>query len=123
VHRDWPESCATKPTLHITQAEAEVAFAAGLAVPAAQSVQGARPVADHDPGLQWETHSVFDLDPDGEDMPSGHSMQSFKLDDPGKGLYVPAGHDSQEEAPWEPMLLLQVPAGQAAHAPCPVRAE
>ena len=91
----------------------------GLAVPAAQRVHGARPVADHEPGLQTLTHSAFDLDPDGDDMPLGHSRQSFKLVDPGIELYVPAGQDSQEEACLAPTALLQVPAGQIAHALCP----
>ena len=90
-----------------------------LAVPAAQRVHGARPVADQDPALQISTQSDFDLDPDGDDMLLGHSRQSFKSVDPGVGLYVPAGHDSQEEACLAPTLLLQVPAGQAAHALCP----
>ena len=86
-------------------------------------MHGARPVADQDPGLQMETQSDFDLDDDGEDMPFGHSWQSFKLVDPGIALYVPAGHDSQVEAYWAPTLLLQVPAGQTAHELCPVRIE
>jgi hypothetical protein len=110
-----------RPAPQFTHADAVVDLSLGLTVPAAQVVHGARPVADHDPGLQWDAHSDFDLDPGGEDMPSGHSRQSFKLDDPGIGLYVPAGHDSQVEE--SPILLLHVPAGQAAHAPCPVRVE
>jgi hypothetical protein len=107
------------PAPHVTQADAVVDLGLGLTVPAAQRVHGARPVADQDPALQTSTQSSFDLDPDGDDMLLGHSMQSFKFVDPGVGLYVPAGHDSQEEACLAPTLLLQVPAGQTAHALCP----
>ncbi len=123
MHWDWPERGATKPTLQIAQADAELALVLGFAVPAAQAVQGARPVADHDPGLQRDAHSDCNLDAGGEDMPPGHSRQSFILDDPDIGLYVPAGHALQAEASWDPTLLLQVPAGQAAHALCPARVE
>ena len=104
-------------------ADAVVDATLGFTVPAAHALHGARPVADQDPGLQTETQSVFDVDPDGEDMPFGHSRQSFKLVDPGIGLYVPEGHVSQAEATWEPTLLLQVPAGQAEHVPCPLEVE
>jgi len=86
-------------------------------------VHGDRPVADQDPGLQTETQSDFDLDPDGDDMPFGHSRQSFKLVEPGTELYVPAGHDSQIEANCAPTLLLHVPAGQTVHELCPLRVE
>ena len=118
VQLDWPLS-DHKPAPHVAQADAVVDLGLGLTVPAAQRVHGARPVEDQDPGLQTSTQSEFDLDPDGDDMPFGHSTQSFKFVDPGIGLYVPAGHDSQEEACLAPTLLLQVPAGQAAHARCP----
>ena len=86
-------------------------------------MHGDRPVADQDPGLQTETQSDFDLDPDGDDMPFGHSTQSFKLVEPGTELYVPAGHDSQIEANCAPTLLLHVPAGQTVHELCPLRVE
>ena len=111
-----------KPGPQFTHADAVVDLLLGFTVPAAQAVQGARPVADHDPGLQWDVHSDFDVDPGGEDMPSWHSRQSFKLN-PVAGLYVPAEHTWQLEADWEPTVLLLVPAGQAAQALCPVRAE
>ena len=84
-------------------------------------MHGDRPVADQDPGLQTETQSDFDLDPDGDDMLSGHSTQSFKLVEPGTELYVPAGHDSQMDT--EATLLLHVPAGQTVHELCPLRVE
>ena len=118
VQLDWPLS-DHNPAPHVTQADAVVDLGLGLTVPAAQRVHGARPVADQDPALQTSTQSEFDLDPDGDDMLLGHSMQSFKFVDPGIELYVPAGHDSQEEACLAATLLLQVPAGQTVHSPCP----
>ena len=117
---DWPLS-DHNPAPHVTQADAVVDLGLGLTVPAAQRVHGARPVADHEPGLQTSIHSAFDLDPDGDDMPSRHSRQSFKLVEPGTELYVPAGHDSQIDT--EATLLLHVPAGQTVHELCPLRVE
>ncbi len=111
------------PGPHVTHADAVVDPLLAFTVPAAHALHGARPVADQDPGLQTETQSASDLDPDGEDMPFGHWRQSFKLVDPGIGLYVPEGHDSQADTTWEPTLLLQVPAGQAEQVPCPLELE
>ena len=83
MHLDSPGLCETKPALQLSQADSELALRMALAVPAAHTVQGDRPVADQDPGLQTETQSDFDVDPGGEDMSLGHSRQSFKLVDPG----------------------------------------
>jgi len=74
VQLAWPSS-DQEPAPHRTHADALVDLVFGFAVPAAQAVHGARPVADQDPCRHTEIQSDSDVDWGGEDWPFGHSRQ------------------------------------------------